>query len=478
MWRDRPRLAILAALLVCATPLGCAGAGDDGGGAPAAPAARADLHACDPPISIGTGGHWRCGEIEVPFERSDPSLGTTEVAFAVRRRNQPKLPSEGAIFTQEGGPGYASTGTLNSYVKLMGSLLDRREMVAVDMRGTGRSHPLACPDLQLNRAPEWIGVSECARRLGPRFESYRTSAAADDLDDVRRALGLSRITLYGDSYGTFLGQSYAFRHGERLNALVLDSAYPAFGEDPWYPSLPRHGNRSMEIACRRVERCSGDAGKRLEELVAYLRRRQLSVGPLIDAIESATYGTPQSYVDIDRAGQKLLDGNPKPYKRLTRERPHGYRHIQSYDRAEELVVGCNDYPMIWEKDASEPERRGQLEQAIRDYDQDAFLPFTPREVALSSTIGYLYCLTFPGPTDRYEPAVDPKTDEPTKAPVLVVSGELDDLTTPIEGRTVAGFFPNSRQYIARNAGHVISLYDSHSPAARQIRAFLREELGG
>jgi pimeloyl-ACP methyl ester carboxylesterase len=38
---------------------------------------------------------------------------------------------------------------------------------------------------------------------------------AADIDDVRKALGLAEITLYGDSYGSFLAQSYAYRHGGR-----------------------------------------------------------------------------------------------------------------------------------------------------------------------------------------------------------------------------------------------------------------------
>ncbi len=140
---------------------------------------------------------------------------------------------------------------MRSYVKLFGSLLDRRDLVLVDQRGTGRSLPLRCPDLQYGRAPDWIAFPACAAKLGSRFSSYRTSASADDIDDVRRALGLGRITLYGDSYGTFLAQSYAFRHPDTLNALVLDSAYPARGESAWYPSLIETGVRSMAIACRR-----------------------------------------------------------------------------------------------------------------------------------------------------------------------------------------------------------------------------------
>ena len=114
-------------------------------------------------------------------------------------------------------------------------------------------------------------VAECARRLGDQFISYRTSAAADDIDSVREALGYETIALYGDSYGTFLAQSYAYRHGDRLDALVLDSAYPAFGEDPWYPSLPRTGIRSLGLACDRAPGCDGDAIARLEEGVETLR---------------------------------------------------------------------------------------------------------------------------------------------------------------------------------------------------------------
>ena len=85
-------------------------------------------------------------------------------------------------------------------------------------------------------------------------------------------------------------------------------------------------------------------------------------------------------------------------------------------------------------------------------------------------------MTWPAPTEIYEPAVDPETQEPTDAPVLVVSGEFDDLTTPFEGKTVAGFFPDSEQFVAPNAGHVDALYYAHRPAARKIREFLAREL--
>jgi pimeloyl-ACP methyl ester carboxylesterase len=419
---------------------------------------------------------FRCGSIRVPFERADPSYGTTRIAFAVRTRDRANRPSLGTIVAQEGGPGYASTGTANAYLKLFGDLLRRHDLVLVDMRGTGRSEQYECPALQHGIGPEQITLSECARELGKRFISYRTSAAADDLDAVREALGLGRITLYGDSYGTFLAQSYAFRHPDTLRALVLDSAYPARGESPWYGSLIRTGNRVLELACRRSPNCRGDAGRRLARLVAYLRKTRRGVGPLLEAFGGATYGPPGSYLAIDRAGAALLRGKERQWNEFTAPpRKPGYPDRLEYVRAGELVVGCNDYPMIWDKSSPEPERRRELERAIRSHPRN-FGPFTPREIALSSSFGYLECLTWPPPTDVYEPPISPN-DRPTRAPVLVVSGEMDNLTTPQEGRWVADEFPNARRFVARNAGHVDALYHRDGAAAGAIRAFLRRHAG-
>jgi pimeloyl-ACP methyl ester carboxylesterase len=469
----------LVAVLALALVAGCGGDEDDGSAEAGEPVAETsptsiELGPCDKlPVPDG----YRCGEIEVPWERADPELGTTKVGFAVRQRDQVHEPSQGAIFALEGGPGFASTGTASAYEALFGDLLERHDLVLVDERGTGLSGPVTCPDVQRGRAPEWIAASECARRLGPRFESYRTSASADDVDAVREALGYDQIALYGDSYGTYWAQSYAFRHGETLDALVLDSAYPARDESAWYGSLTRTGVRSVAIACERVKSCSGDAGKRLEEFVDYLREQRRDVGLLLEELQEATYGTPQSFVQIDRAGTALRNGNPAPWRDLTRFEHVGYRRPVSFSLAQEFAVSCNDYPMLWDKSASEPERRAQLEQAIRDQQPGRFAPFTPREQALAGDIGYLYCLTWPPPTELYEPPIS-DGDEPTQAPVLVLSGEFDSITTPNEGRLVAAEFPDAEQYVARNAGHVDALYYRNGEAAKKVRSFLEQALGG
>ena len=446
--RSRLRSAALAA---CTAAL-IAGCGSDGGTAPrdsgelrtvgaaTVPAEFSGLRSCRDSKPAIEG--FRCGSIERLKFAGDPDRGSFEIGFAVRARTDRSSPSGGAIFAVEGGPGYSSTGTANAFVKLFGALLDHRELVLVDMRGTGRSEPLRCPDIQLGRAPEWLGLAECARRLGADFEAYNTGAAADDIDGVRQALGLDRIALYGDSYGTFLAQSYAFRHPETLDAVVLDGAYPVRGESPWYPSLITTGNEAFVTACEREPACPAGAAARLERMTTLMRKRGMDVGELIDALAGAAYSPPGSYLAIERAGRQLLAGRPAAWRRLTLNEIVASRDRFSYDRPVELAVGCNDYPMIWDRSAPEAERRAQLEESIDTYDPEAFAPFTPREVALSSENGYLECLTWPQPTGLREPPIR-EGMEPTDAPVLVVNGELDDLTTPFEGRLVARAFPDS-----------------------------------
>ena len=320
-------------------------------------------------------------------------------------------------------------------------------------------------------------MAECARRLGDQFVSYRTSAAADDIDSVREALGYETIALYGDSYGTFLAQSYAYRHGDRLDALVLDSAYPAFGEDPWYPSLPRTGIRSLGLACDRAPGCEGDAIARLEEGVETLREQRRPVIDAVTALIDASGSPPESYLQLDRALSDLVDGDPTAWEKLIsparvgdpERRPLSDgrpvdRELQRLpDDLGQVRVGARAPGTARGGDRRVPPGRLRAVHHARD----RVFARAPHTSPASPS---------PPPTDVYEPPVDPETQEPTEAPVLVVSGEMDDITTPSEGRTVASFFPDSEWYLARNAGHVDALYAPNGPAGTEIREFLADAL--
>src|SRR4029079_6583184 len=139
------RIASLAGLLASALALAACGGGGGGGATPPVKVpslTNADLHRCK---SGPTPRAFRCGEIWVPFEREDSSLGKTRIGFAVVPHSDRSRLAIGAIFAVEGGPGYASSWTVRSYVKLFGSLLDRRDLVLVDHRRTGGAVPPAAP---------------------------------------------------------------------------------------------------------------------------------------------------------------------------------------------------------------------------------------------------------------------------------------------------------------------------------------------
>ena len=129
----------------------------------------------------------------------------------------------------------------------------RRCCAATTSSSTTSAAPAApdvvdCPTLQAGLVQEQIAIGECANQLGPSYAGYTTGEAADDLDAVRRALGLGKVFFYGDSYGTFFGQAYAARHPGSLRGLILDSAYP--GDDPYYRTLLPAGLHGLRVACR------------------------------------------------------------------------------------------------------------------------------------------------------------------------------------------------------------------------------------
>jgi len=68
----------------------------------------------------------------------------------------------------------------------------------------------------------------CRKELETRADltQYTTSYSADDVDDVRAALGLDKIDLLGGSYGTLAALVYLRRHGEHVRSVVLEGVAP------------------------------------------------------------------------------------------------------------------------------------------------------------------------------------------------------------------------------------------------------------
>ena len=121
-------------------------------------------------------------------------------------------------------------------------------------------------------------------------------------------------------------------------------------------------------------------------------------------------------------------------------------------------------------------RERQLARAIAARtrtDPHTYSPFTVREYADSDWQALDWCTRWPvAPKNNPAGPIRPSVGYPD-APVLVLSGELDSITTAAEGDLAAGQFPNARHIVVSNTFHVTAVGDRDDCAERILRAFVR-----
>src|SRR5690349_12002152 len=191
--------------------------------------------------------HWKicpkapdvqCGTVTVPVDWSKQGGRTVRIAVARRRATDPSA-RLGVLLVDPGGPGGSGVAMVKADGVFAPDVQRHFDLVGFDPRGVGDSHPVLC-DLGINRPmpPEvpgdeaefrqlsgynkWRGDS-CRKLTGPLFDFVDTVSVARDIDAIRSALGESKLSYYGVSYGTLMGQQYAELYPHRIRTMVLDS---------------------------------------------------------------------------------------------------------------------------------------------------------------------------------------------------------------------------------------------------------------
>jgi pimeloyl-ACP methyl ester carboxylesterase len=195
----------------------------------------------------------KCGTLEVAEDRANPDGRKIDLYVAVMPATEPGTPSE-PVFFIAGGPGGSTVADWAEAPNVFIGLTAHHDIVLVDQRGTGRSHPLVFPPQTPGEAP----TDYAKRALGsidgdPRY--YTTAAAMDDLDAVRQALGYDKIDLYGGSYGATAVQYYMRQHGDRVRAAVLDGG--TLVDVPIFELIAPNSQRALDDV---LNRCLADIG--------------------------------------------------------------------------------------------------------------------------------------------------------------------------------------------------------------------------
>ncbi|HEV8041973.1 MAG TPA: alpha/beta hydrolase [Bryobacteraceae bacterium] len=179
-------------------------------------------------------GQGLCGTFEV-YENRATQLGRKIPLHILILPAFAEKPAPDPVFGFAGGPGQSAAETF-PLVTAMVSLRQTHDLVFIDQRGTGKSNPLPCPvddaDAQMflngSGASTVKDLPACRKELETTADlaQYTTSYSADDVDDVREALGYDKIDLLGGSYGTLAALVYARRHGQHVRAMVLEGVAP------------------------------------------------------------------------------------------------------------------------------------------------------------------------------------------------------------------------------------------------------------
>ena len=180
-----------------------------------------------------------CGSVRRPLEAAKPGAIAIDVHFAVLPAlAQRKLLDP--VFFFAGGPGQSAIELAGPVAAQMGRLNNRRDLVFVDQRGTGRSAPLRCDGdglvlrplaEQLDPQRQLAQLATCREQLQRLpygdLRRFTTTIAMADVDAVRSALGAPTINLVGASYGTRAALEYMRQFPQAVRRVVLDGVAPA-----------------------------------------------------------------------------------------------------------------------------------------------------------------------------------------------------------------------------------------------------------
>jgi pimeloyl-ACP methyl ester carboxylesterase len=205
----------------------------------------------------------RCGYVEVPLRRDGSDERTLRLAVVIASAGS--TPARDPVVYLAGGPGGAGTSDLPKLLEAQPefrALLEEREWIFVDQRGTGSSEPnLTCPEVilgpQTDTAAEVEQTLACGVRLaqaGHDLASFTTAENAADIAAMIDALAYEQVNLYGASYGSRLALALMRARPERIRAAVLDGVYPL--QAATYADMPGSFSRSLRAL---FAACAGDA---------------------------------------------------------------------------------------------------------------------------------------------------------------------------------------------------------------------------
>ncbi|MFT4926531.1 MAG: pimeloyl-ACP methyl ester carboxylesterase [Phenylobacterium sp.] len=414
-----------------------------------------------------------CGAMSVPENPQKPQGKQISLNITVLpsfNAAQKKLP----LLILAGGPGQSATEQTALINQVFAQVRQSRDIVLIDQRGTGKSNPLQCTNVEM----EGLGLAldfaeqdmaaqakEClALFKDSDLSTYSTNQAIDDFEAVRKALGYRQFHLYGGSYGTRAGLVYLRRYPQSVASAVLDSVAPtqvaigAFGKS---------SERAFELLladCHAIAQCKAAYPTlkadflTLQATLNQVSTEQMIMHPVtgeqtpllferlkfLNTLRTALYSiTLRTMVPL--VVSEANKGNYRPFAGLYAALNSGLGSGMYMGLT--LTILCSeDWP--------------RMSSALLRQDNDNYVVGD-----MTTQTWRKMCSVWP----KYPVAETFKTPVSSAVPTLLLSGRLDPVTPPAWGAMAAQTLSNSRHLVAVNGAHTVA---THTCAARLIARFL------
>lgn len=397
----------------------------------------------------------KCGQLTVFEDRSTKAGRQITLNFAtipaVSRNPEPD-----PLFFLTGGPGQAATESYPVLSAAFERIHQKRDIILVDQRGTGKSHPLTCTGIDDSGSDSMTDqeladrLRECLSKLDADPTQYTTSIAMQDLDQVREALGYGRINLYGVSYGTRAALTYLSLFPKNVRSVILDGIVPQ--DEPLGISIGRDAQRALDMIFSRCDRqltCNQAFPDVREEFNKLLET--VGNSPVDVTLPNPTSGEDtQIKFTAEKLGiaVRLFSYAPETAALLPLLIHDTYAH-QEY----QLLAATY---LIVAEELQESITNGMGYSVLCAEDMPFYTVDEAEKVNAGSYLGNAtstqlskICQVWP------HAQVPPDFKKPVQSdvPVLLLSGEADPVTPPENGNRVAQTLSNSLHLIVPGQGH-------------------------
>jgi pimeloyl-ACP methyl ester carboxylesterase len=402
-------------------------------------------------------GTAKCGTLEVYENRATNKGRKISLNILVLPATGDKREPDPFVYFA-GGPGSAATEDAVGIAQAFAKIREHRDLLFVDQRGTGASHPLNCEFYNPNDLQSYLGYFfplEDVRKCRPLLEAnsdlklYTTDIAIDDMDEVRSALGYEQLNLFGASYGTRAALTYLKRYPKHVRTTTLQGVAPP---NSYMPSdFPLGMERALNGVlgeCAADEACNQAFPNLKEEAKSVLA--QLIKGPVeveVEKPDSKERVKVKLSRDLAAEAIRYMLYSPRPASRVPLT-----IHLAAQGNFVPLTQAALEYRKFLVASGS----NGMYLSVTCAEDLPWIKPGEGERMAANTFLGD-YRLRQQREACALWPRGDVKRDyaDPVRSdvPVLILTGEWDPVTPPSNGDAAAKALTNSLHIVVPHGAH-------------------------